>query len=566
MTDGRIEDLWLRFIAGQDLSPDEKLEMTDALRADPDLRNSLLGDAELDGILRGLGLSRRDAGPFTQGVDLYLAAEADRDAFLQRLAARTKAEGVLRPRTDRFRRSRNTPWEPVLIAAAAVLLIGILYAVLDGSKPAAPKIGKPPVAGKPGPLTEPPPTRETVHERAVERRPDSDRKSPDVREPAPPVQQADAPRKPEEPPRREIERKPEPGRPEPPPALPTVASVAKAVVVEGPAFVVTAAGKRAAKGAEDLFPGDGLEVARAAVVTYPDGTRFEIGPDTDLRDLRVEGGKRLFVAHGTVRADVKKQPKDQPTVFLTPHGEAKVRGTTLRLVVDKDPRVGTRLEVTEGAVELKRESDGKAVEVVSGHLAVAATGVDLATHPIYPDTPPGRLLQASGWVTINFGAEGAKLPEGVLNDSGQEFDARRGYGWKGPNSPAPPEVDLRGLRRLAWPAPANSDVLKGTGVEAGWFNHTETWVMPVPNGRYRVSLCCGDLVSLQGPHHVRVENVQLVQATVTPVGKFVEVTAVLEVKDGELTVVVGGHGTRRTDDAKSSSTVLNFIRIQRDKK
>ena len=93
-------------------------------------------------------------------------------------------------------------------------------------------------------------------------------------------------------------------------------------------------------------------------------------------------GKRLYLSKGRVSATVARQPEGQPFILSTPHGEARVLGTTLRLTVEAAPAGGlTRLEVVEGKVRLQRR-DGKAVDVTSGHLAVAADGVDLSPRVI----------------------------------------------------------------------------------------------------------------------------------------------------------------------------------------
>jgi hypothetical protein len=120
---------------------------------------------------------------------------------------------------------------------------------------------------------------------------------------------------------------------------------------------------------------------------FPDGTRLEIGSNTEIReifgeDVSVSGprGKRFRLAKGMIRAVVSKQPKDQPMAIETPFGSVQVVGTTLRINVDLDPKKGTRLEVEEGKVEL-RNLAGKSVEVQGGHGAVAAAGVDLVAKP-----------------------------------------------------------------------------------------------------------------------------------------------------------------------------------------
>jgi len=97
--------------------------------------------------------------------------------------------------------------------------------------------------------------------------------------------------------------------------------------------------------------------------------------------MKIEPGKRLSLTQGTLRAVVAKQPIDHPMILQTPHGEAKVVGTTLRILIDSDPAKGTRLEVEEGKVELG-DLAGRTVSVESGHYAVAADGAGLVAKPI----------------------------------------------------------------------------------------------------------------------------------------------------------------------------------------
>jgi FecR-like protein len=145
-------------------------------------------------------------------------------------------------------------------------------------------------------------------------------------------------------------------------------------------------GRAVAAGA-DLAPGRGLRTAgaaSAATIRFPDGTRLDLGADTTL-DRVDDGsdGKRISVARGTASAVVSRQPAGLPMVFATPHGRATVLGTTLRLVVGPDEKTGLRLEVEKGKVEL-RNLAGKTVLVESGHVAVIAAGVELASKPIAP--------------------------------------------------------------------------------------------------------------------------------------------------------------------------------------
>jgi concanavalin A-like lectin/glucanase superfamily protein/FecR-like protein len=107
-----------------------------------------------------------------------------------------------------------------------------------------------------------------------------------------------------------------------------------------------------------------------------DGTRLDLDEDTVLRIG--EGGKRLFLARGSLQAEVTKQSRGSALVFETPYGEATVLGTILRLAV---VRGTTRLEVLEGRVRLSGEN-AKSVDVAAGQFAVSAAGTELKAKPI----------------------------------------------------------------------------------------------------------------------------------------------------------------------------------------
>jgi hypothetical protein len=131
----------------------------------------------------------------------------------------------------------------------------------------------------------------------------------------------------------------------------------------------------------DLPPGRSVEVGTPgrALLKFPDGTSIDLGPGTRVDEIADgEGGKRLTLPQGTLTADVAKQPVGKPFVIRTPHGEARVVGTSLKLVVEAN---STRLDVTEGKVRLTRP-DKKTVDVAAGQFAVAAAGLELVSRSV----------------------------------------------------------------------------------------------------------------------------------------------------------------------------------------
>jgi hypothetical protein len=171
-----------------------------------------------------------------------------------------------------------------------------------------------------------------------------------------------------------------------PPAVPqeltTQVVVSQVEEVAGEAYLVTKEGKLPVARGSNVLATQGLETGGGAsrlVLRFSDKSRVELSPETVVEGIKVERGLRILALKGGLQAQIAKQPVDQPVIFVTPHGEAKVLGTTLRILIDPDPKKGTSLEVEEGKVELKRLVDGKTVLVEGGHAAVAAAGAELVS-------------------------------------------------------------------------------------------------------------------------------------------------------------------------------------------
>jgi hypothetical protein len=308
--------------------------------------------------------------------------------------------------------------------------------------------------------------------------------------------------------------------------------------------------------------------AASARLRFSDGTWIEIGGGSSFRELPSTTGRKIFLASGTLESQITKQSPDRPMVFTTPTGEATILGTTIRLTVANDPKPGTTLEVKEGKVRLRNLLDGKTAEVVTGQFAVAAAGADLVPQKSFGDE-----------VLVKFGPADVALKPGWVLDSGEEFDPKRGYGWKGPKEgELIPGLTWRDGQGKIWPKRAGrfaarrttdptADPLKTTDIVAGWAGQVETWKMPLPNGRYLISVCCGDVSYEQGPHHINVEGIQLIDQKINKAGQLIEVLNVpVEVKDGELNMIVGGNpGPKKSADG-STDTCINYLLIKRVRK
>ena len=274
-------------------------------------------------------------------------------------------------RPGRLRARPRSSWFPGLIAAAALIGIAGLIILLSGESPREIDVpAVPPEVADDPPAVPPPAPARAVRIVKAEPKPSRDLRPPKSLPPAP-----EAPRRDTLP---ETPAPAKPAPPKPPPVkapevpaktIPVVAVVRKA---QGEVHVDRAGTTVKAQEGTPLPAGSGIRTVgpdSSAKVAYVDSTRLEIGPETTILGLSLEKGKRLFLRRGEIRAVVSRQPGGKPMVIETPHGEAQVLGTTLRIHVAE----GTRLEVEKGRVRLKR-TDGRTALVTSGHFAVAAPG------------------------------------------------------------------------------------------------------------------------------------------------------------------------------------------------
>lgn len=155
------------------------------------------------------------------------------------------------------------------------------------------------------------------------------------------------------------------------------------VVPEGDVLLLAQGQRTPLRSPQELSTGQGVETSGSgrALLFFSDGTRVEIGPETRVREIKAAEAKGVDVERGVIQAHVTPQPKDRALVFLTPLGDVRVVGTTLRVAVDPAGAGSTRVDVTEGKVQLTRKSDGRSVLIPGGQYAVAAPGVELVARP-----------------------------------------------------------------------------------------------------------------------------------------------------------------------------------------
>ena len=227
--------------------------------------------------------------------------------------------------------------------------------------------------------------------------------------------------------------------------------VARVEHLKGTAYRISGDVRELLRGDEGIRSGEGISTVGQGSridIVYPDRTRLSLDADTVVGSIE-EGpaGKRVFVAKGIARADVAKQDAGRPMILTTPQGDAKVLGTTLRLHVDPNAGKETRLEVTEGKVELKSKLDGKSVVVVTGHFAVIAADVPLVARPMAPKlSGPVAAMAPNSWLAVPNTTLWSAVPDPVRYPKiqGRSGPAAVISGWSGA------ALDSRRQRLLVW--------------------------------------------------------------------------------------------------------------------
>ncbi|HZE96067.1 MAG TPA: DNRLRE domain-containing protein [Planctomycetota bacterium] len=356
MTPERLNDLAGRLWVDGDLSLEEERSLGRELQNSPEARRLLLSHFRLEGAILEHARSRLLSAP-----------------------SPVRHPAVLR-RKSTTNRASLAAWVSVL-AAAGVVLAFLLFAVLrpkpaplarsvrpdPGLTPAAPEAPEIPAPTSPAPARTP----ETPVPARAPNDP-VDAPQPNLLSPAP---------------------NPLPAAPESPPAVTDGTRASDAVTAdvliertEGDVLLVSARGKTPAKAGDSVPAGQGLETGSGktlAVLSFADGTRMEARADTLLRDIRQKGpgagktGIALFLQHGSVWAQVRPQPAERPLVVQSPRGEVQVLGTVFTLRMDPDPKGLLRLDVQDGKVRFTRSSDGRVVDVGTGHSVSSGQSADL---------------------------------------------------------------------------------------------------------------------------------------------------------------------------------------------
>jgi hypothetical protein len=368
MTLSSSESLWLRHLSGERLESWEEQRLLHFLQEDPDLKDSVLVDREMDGLLRTLARSRRRHDRFVREFPSLLAAERDRTRFMSRFRDRMKREtgsGRAARKTTTRHIPRIAPPRPAaapgprlaILAAGLIAGIAILAALFASASPSVPNaplqakraaVEDTPSAAAPKPLDRPPFESAEATDSGIpqDRKP---RRPPESRETAAPVG----------PPAGGT------GRHE------TIPAIAVLDRIEGDVYIVTPKGVIPARFGHDMMPGQGITTVgprSRAGVKFPDSTRFELEGDTIISELAEAHGKRVSVSQGSLSIQAARQPAGSPMEILTPATRITVVGTRFTVACDPD---ATRVEVEEGRVRMDRPSKEGTLEVGAGECAGA---------------------------------------------------------------------------------------------------------------------------------------------------------------------------------------------------
>ncbi len=135
---------------------------------------------------------------------------------------------------------------------------------------------------------------------------------------------------------------------------------------------------------------------------------------------------------------------------------------------------------------------------------------------------------------VNFAKPSSAIPAGFLQDVGSPFSAVTGYGWDQPVS----------TRDRGTAQPEELDTLVQT-------QNARIWTLELPNRDYDVRVVVGD-AKYAHAHRVRVHGQLVIDEVPTAKAEFHEVTTRVEIRDGQLELVVGGG---------SEFTTINWVEI-----
>lgn len=163
--------------------------------------------------------------------------------------------------------------------------------------------------------------------------------------------------------------------------------------VQGEVVVMSESGASPGRASQLLSSGHGLKTGKGsswAVLTFIDGSRVEIGPETTIQTLTQRHlqdqapdnfGNYLYLTRGSLLAEVVRQPEHRPMVLACAQGEVQVQEARIRMASALSIPATARLEVVDGDVRFVGP-DGTALPVPPATFVVAGSNLKPQPTPL----------------------------------------------------------------------------------------------------------------------------------------------------------------------------------------
>ncbi|MDP6358730.1 MAG: FAD-dependent oxidoreductase, partial [Planctomycetota bacterium] len=188
----------------------------------------------------------------------------------------------------------------------------------------------------------------------------------------------------------------------------------------------------------------------------------------------------------------------------------------------------------------ENDADGDGIENANDPLPFTPGLSSWILDPNHDGLPAVLPPFAKGVRAFNFTSAKGPKRQGFVNDSGQSFDDQSGSGWRS---------DLSRNTRLR---NFDNEPLRDGFV---FTRKQDVWECKVENGRWKVYACFGDAEHPQPGQQLSIESKVIAKKIDTSAGQFHEVTTVVTVSDGRLTVTIG-------DPDGGSNTCINWVILE----
>lgn len=172
----------------------------------------------------------------------------------------------------------------------------------------------------------------------------------------------------------------------------------------------------------------------------------------------------------------------------------------------------------------KLDADGDNIADANDPLPFTPGSISWKVEPDRDGLPDLKAPFGGGVRAFNFTSARGATRKGFQNDVGKAFNEDTGFGWR---------RDLSGNTRLR---NLDNETLRDGFV---FTRQQDVWECRVANGRWKVKVCLGDSGHPQPGQHLSIENQVGAADIATGAGHFHEVTSIVTVRDGLLTLTLG---------------------------